>query len=133
MDRKSMGLTLAFAIVLLAFAACASQQPLVTLGPARGEVVLAMKASSFSFEPNNIKAYRGDVVVLKIENTSGAGHNFTIKDPQGNVVQNVDLPSKKTATATVPLSETGTYEFYCDKPFHSTYGMKGQIVVIQGP
>jgi plastocyanin len=133
MNTKSKGLTAVFVTVLLAFAACASQQPLVTIGQAKGEMVLAMKASNFTFEPNNIKAYRGDIIALKIENISGAGHNFTIKDPQGNTVQNVGLPSKETVTVKVPLAEAGTYEFYCDKPFHSTSGMKGQIVVIQGP
>ena len=133
MNRKLKCLTAVFAAVLLAFTACASQQPLVTIGQAKGETVLAMKASSFSFEPNNIKAYRGDVIVLKIENISSAGHNFTIKDPQGNTLQNIALPSKETVTVKVPLSEAGTYEFYCDKAFHSSYGMKGQIAVIQGP
>jgi plastocyanin len=117
----------------MAFAACASQQPMVTIGRAKGEVVLAMKASDFASEPNNIKAYRGDVIVLKIENISGAGHNFTIKDHQGNTVQNVGLPSKETVTAKVPLAETGTYEFYCDKPFHSGFGMKGRSEVNKEP
>ena len=133
MNGKSKWLTAVFASALLAFAACASQQPLVTIGQAKGEVVLAMKASDFIFEPNNIKAYRGDVIVLKIENISGAGHNFTIKDPQGNTVQNVGLPSKETVTVKVPLAEPGTYEFYCDKPFHSGFGMKGRIEVNKEP
>jgi len=133
MDRKSKGLIAVFVTVLLAFAACASQQPLVTIGPARGEIVLAMKASDFTFEPNNIKAYKGDVVVLKIENISSTGHNFTLKTPLGNAEQSVKLPPMETVTVKVELSEAGTYEFYCDKPFHSTLGMKGQIVVTQGP
>jgi len=133
MNRNLKWLSAVFATVLLVLAACASQQPLVTIGPAKGEIILPMKASSFSFEPNNIKAYRGDVVVLKIENISGSGHNFTIKDPQGKTLQDVGLPSKETVTLKVSLSDTGTYEFYCDKPFHSSYGMKGQIVVILGP
>ncbi len=133
MKQRSNGLTAVYAGILLAVAACASQQPLVTIGPAKGEIVLAVKASSFSFEPNNIKAYRGDVIVLKVENISDSGHNFTIKDPQGNALQNVALPSKEIVTVKVPLSEAGTYEFYCDKPFHSGFGMKGQITVNSEP
>jgi len=133
MDRKSKWLTAVFTMILLAVAACASQQPLVTISPTKGEIVLAMKASDFTFEPNNIKAYRGEVIVLKIENISNTGHNFSLIDPRGNMVQNITLPPKETLTVKVALSETGTYEFYCDKPFHSTLGMKGQIVVIQGP
>ena len=133
MDRESKGLIAVFLAVLLAFAACASQQPLVTIGPAKGEIVLTMKASDFTFEPNNIKGYKGDVIVLKVENISSTGHNFTLKTPQGNAEQSVKLPPMETVTVKVELSETGTYEFYCDKPFHSTLGMKGQIVVTQGP
>ena len=133
MKHESKRLITAYVAFLLTFAACASQQPLVTLGPAKGEFVLAVKASNFSFEPNNIKAYIGDVIVLKIENISDSGHNFTIRDPQGNTLQNVALPSKETVTVKVPISKEGTYEFYCDKPFHYGFGMKGQIIVSKEP
>jgi plastocyanin len=133
MRNRSGALTALWVAALFAFAACASQQPLVTIPPAKGEAVVAVKASDFKFEPNNIKAYKGDVLVFQIENISGSGHNFTIKDPKGRVVQSISLPSKETVLVKVSLSEPGTYEFYCDKPFHSTFGMKGQIVVIQEP
>ena len=114
--------------VILAVTACAgSQQPQVTLGQAKGEVTLEMKASDFKFEPNNIKAYKGDSIVFRIENISGSGHNFTITDPKGNTLQSVSLPSKETTTVKVPLPEAGTYGFYCDKPMHSGFGMKGSI------
>jgi plastocyanin len=117
--------------VLLFAAACASRQPLVTIGPAKGETVITMKASDFEFVPNNIRAYKGDILLLKIENTSGTGHNFTIKDPGGKTVQSVPLPSKETVTVKVDLADSGTYEFYCDKPFHAAFGMKGWIQVDQ--
>ncbi len=119
---------------LLAFGACAtSQQPLVTISPAKGENVIIVKASDFKFEPNNIKAYKNNVIVFQIENVSGSAHNFTINDPQGRTMQSISLSSKETVLVKVTLSETGTYEFYCDKPFHSGFGMKGQLVVIQEP
>ena len=129
MQRRSKALIAACIGVILAVAACASQQPQVTLGQAKGEVTLEMKASDFKFEPNNVKAYKGDVIVFRIENTSGSGHNFTITDPKGNTLQSVSLPSKETTTAKVPLAEAGTYGFYCDKPMHSGFGMKGSIEV----
>ncbi|HTR44949.1 MAG TPA: plastocyanin/azurin family copper-binding protein [Thermodesulfovibrionales bacterium] len=110
--------------------ACASsQQPQVTLGQAKGEVTLEMKASDFKFEPNNIKAHKGDSIVFRIENISGSGHNFTITAPGGSTLQSVSLPSKETTTVKVPLTEAGTYGFYCDKPMHSGFGMKGSIEV----
>jgi uncharacterized cupredoxin-like copper-binding protein len=126
-----------FAIVLwlsfLLVAACATQQPLVTIGPEKGEAVIDIKASDFKFEPNDIKAYKVEELVFKIDNVSGTEHNFTIKDPQGKELKSVSLPPKETTTVKVSLQESGDYEFYCDKPFHSTFGMKGRIEVVQAP
>jgi uncharacterized cupredoxin-like copper-binding protein len=133
MRNRPGALTALWVAALFTICACASQQPLVTIPPAKGETVVAVRASDFKFEPNNIKAYKGDVLVFQIENSSGSAHNFTIKDPQGHVIQSISLPSKETVPVRVNLSEPGTYEFYCDKPFHSAFGMKGQIVVIQEP
>ncbi len=129
MEKKSKGFIAICVGFLLMTMACAGQQPLVTLGPAKGEVVLGVKASDFKFEPNNIKAFKGDIIVFRIENTSGTGHNFTVQDPQGRALQSVALPQKETVEIRVALSEAGIYEFYCDKPFHSGFGMKGRIEV----
>ncbi len=128
--RQFGGFALLCAAAIFLAAACAARQPLVTVGPGKGQAV-AITASDFKFVPNNIKAYKGDVLLLKIENTSGTGHNFTIKDPGGNTLQSVPLPSKETVTVKVELADSGTYEFYCDKPLHSTLGMKGWIQVDQ--
>ncbi len=128
MGKRSRVFIAVCAVAALAAASCASQQPLVTIGPAKGEIAVTVKASNFKFEPNNLKAYKGDVLVFRIENSSSSGHNFTVKDPQGRTMQNVDLPANETVTVKVNLSEAGTYEFFCDEPFHSTFGMKGQIL-----
>jgi len=133
MLKGSKGLIAFWLGLLLAVAACASQQPLVTIGPSKGETVIEAKASNFKFEPNNIKAYKGDELVFRIENISGTGHNFTIKDPEGHTLQSLPLPPKETTTVKVTLSEGGTYEFYCDKPFHSAFGMKGRVEVVPKP
>ena len=116
--------------ILFVLSACAGLQHQVAVSSVGGEKVITMEASSFKFTPNNIKAYQGDAVVIKIANISDAGHDFTIKDPQGQIVQSVDLPSKKTVEVRVTLSEPGEYSFYCDKPLHSSFGMKGQIEVL---
>jgi plastocyanin len=129
--RRSVGCAALCSAIFILAAACANRQPLVTIGPARGETVVTMTASDFKFVPNNIKAHRGDVLLLEIENTSGGGHNFTIKDPQGRPLQSVTLPAKKTVTVKLVLSDDGTYEFYCDRPLHAAFGMKGWIQAIQ--
>jgi plastocyanin len=87
------------------------------------------KAESFKFEPNDIKAHRGDILTIKVENGAGIEHNLTIKTPQDNTLMSVDIPAKGTVSVKVSLAETKTYHFYCDKPLHSTLGMKGQIEV----
>ncbi len=112
---------------LLLMSACAGLQPPISAGPGAGQKTVSMEASSFSFKPNNIRAEQGDILTLNIDNVSGSAHNFTIKDPHGTVLQDVDLPSKKTVPVRITLSEPGVYEFYCDKPLHSTFGMKGRI------
>jgi plastocyanin len=123
---------LMFCLLLLCLlSACAGLQQQVGVEVMDGEKVVAIKASSFKFKPNNIKAFKGDVITFKIENISGAGHNFTITDPRGQTIQSVDLPCKKTIEFKITLSENGTYNFYCDKTFHSLFGMKGQIEVQQ--
>ncbi len=131
MQRNYKQLLTVWLTLLSLITACAGLQTQVTVGQEKGEKELAIKAGSFKFQPNNIKAYAEDILMLKVENISGTKHNFTIKDPQGRIIQNIDLPAKKTVEVRVTLSETGTYTFYCDKPFHSLFGMKGHIEVLK--
>lgn len=55
-------------------------------------------------------------------------HNITIKDPRDATVARADLPPEETVTLDVELKAPGTYSFFCDKPFHPTLGMRGEIV-----
>ncbi len=118
-----------YLVVLALLQACAGLQQQLAISPGDGEKVLKIKTSSFRFEPNNIRAYEGDIVLLKIDNVSGSGHNFTLRDPEGHVLQSVDLPVGKIVEVRITLGKKGEYDFYCDKPFHSAFGMKGRIEV----
>ncbi|SPF47962.1 hypothetical protein SBDP1_70018 [Syntrophobacter sp. SbD1] len=66
---------------------------------------------------------------LAFKNVSGTEHNFTLNDPGGKILTSVDLPVGQNIRANVELSEPGVYKFYCDRTFHSTPGMNGQIIV----
>ena len=112
--------------VLIASCATVQQKPTV-LQP--GEKTLVMKVDSFKFEPNDIKARQGDVLTINVENAASMEHNLTIKTPKGDALVSVDIPAKSAVSIKVNLAETGTYHFYCDKPIHSTLGMKGEIEV----
>jgi plastocyanin len=95
--------------------------------------VITMEASSYNFKPDTIKAHPGDTVKLDITNVSDSEHNFTITDPRKQILQSIELPPHKTTSVTVSLPEKGTYDFYCNKPFHPTMGMKGRILAEPKP
>lgn len=90
---------------------------------------MTMTAANFKFDPAVIKASPGEVLTVQIENVSGTDHNFTLKDPAGKILHEIELPEKSTREVRIELPEEGIYPFYCDKPFHSTLGMEGRIEV----
>jgi plastocyanin len=133
MKRMSEVLAIWAAMVLL-IAGCAGLQPQVALSEKESEKVVDLKAESFKFEPNNIKAFEADTIIFRIENSSDSAHNFTISNPQRQILKSVALPAKKMIEIKVSFAEPGIYEFYCDKPLHSSFGMKGQVEVVKkGP
>ncbi len=117
-------------VLLTAWGCAKLQEPVTVTG--EGGKTISVSADNFEFKPNNIRINRGETVEFKITNVSVTEHNFTIKDPGGKILQSVDLPPKQTVPVTVQFSENGTYDFYCDKPLHSKFGMKG-IVQVEGP
>jgi plastocyanin len=114
---------------LLAFCVgCAGLQPPVEVPSGLGKKqTVTVTASSFEFRPNHIVARAGDALTLELNNSSSMTHNFTIEDPDGNVLTSVDLPGEGAVQVPIPLKQPGVYEFYCDRPMHSTLGMKGRI------
>ncbi len=120
------------AALLVLLAGCGGHKQVVNVTPAAGqkmsvEMTLEMKASSFDFAPSVIIAQKGSTLVLNITNVSGEAHNITVKNPAGKIIKSEDLPAHKTVTVQIRLATAGFYPFYCDKPFHTTLGMKGHI------
>ena len=95
---------------------------------ANGSNLITIEAGNYKFMPNEIRVARPGTLVLEIKNISGSEHNFTLKNPRGEVLKNLNIRSKDTAISNVDL-EPGTYQFYCNKRFHTKLGMKGQIIV----
>ena len=129
--KRMSGVLAIWAVTVPLIAGCASLQPQVALSEKESEKVVELKAESFKFEPNNIKAFEGDTILFRIENSSDSAHNFTITNPQQQIIKSVDLPAKKTVEIKVSFAEPGVYEFYCDKPLHPSFGMKGQVEVVK--
>ncbi len=115
----------------LAVAACAGPQKMLAVPSGTGEKVIQMQASSFEFDPNVIQAHQGDHLTLVIRNTAGTAHNFTLKNPAGEVLVSKDLPAKETVRVEVDLARAGDYPFYCDRPLHADFGMKGRFVAVK--
>jgi plastocyanin len=128
--KKGLSPAVSFLAIFLLISSCASRQPVLTIDHTDEQLTLVIKASNFEFVPGHIRVPRGKEILLNIENISGTGHNFTIKDPGGKVLQSVALPPNKRVSVELRLGEPGLYPFYCDKPFHSTLGMNGTIEVM---
>ena len=103
--------------------------PVTAMSMEKGERVIHMNARSFKFKPDNLRIAKPGPVTLAVENISDIEHNFTIKNPKGQVLKSVDLPPKKKTTVTFDLPGPGKYDFYCDIDSHARLGMKGQILV----
>ncbi len=123
--RRTVYLTVALVILALVPACARLQTPIAA---EQRQNVIPMTASDFKFQPNNIETSAGNTIKFQIQNTSGASHNFTIKDPDGKTLQNVDIPVKKSVEVDVTFEKPGTYKFYCGKAGHSELGMQGQVV-----
>jgi plastocyanin len=124
--RSRFALLLAAGLAALTVG-CAPKKVAFQLPP--GETTVAVEASSFEFRPNAIRARAGETLLLRVKNTAGMEHNLTVLDPQGKIVAGVDLPAGQTTEVRLPPLAAGTYPFYCDKPLHPSFGMKGEITV----
>ncbi len=121
-------LFLIFGLALL-FSACSGLQKPVVLETKKTNVV-HVTMMDYTFQPNNLQAYRGETIVFRLDNVSSGVQNFTVQDPESMTLQSVDVAPGKTSEVRLNLAKSGIYTFYCNKFLHSTMGMKGQIVVV---
>lgn len=130
---RQVPLAIFYVAAFLALAGCATgQSGKSVVSVPKGQEAVAIEASNFNFQPNEIQLSKKGTLKLNVKNTSSATHNITIKNPRGEVIKSVDIPVGETVPVTVDLPEAGVYEFYCNKPFHAAMGMKGRIVVANG-
>ncbi len=106
---------------------CAAKETVYQVPSQSGEKEVKIIATSFAFDPGKIKARKGDVLLLRVENKSGSMHNLTVKGPEGSLLLDLHLPPGETTEGRLSLTRAGIYEYFCDKPFHTAFGMKGKI------
>jgi plastocyanin len=131
--RKS-GLYAALSLIILSFPACADTGRVQDVSPGvKGNMVVSMTVSSYQFDPSVIQVDRTGNLIIRARNVGTSDHNITVKDPQEKVIVSADLPAGKTVSVNVDLKTSGTYQFYCNKFMHATFGMKGEIKVTPAP
>ena len=126
-----MKIGIGFLILALALSvgACGRLQKPILLTTGQESVVM-VEANDYKLVPNHFQTYQGTSIVFTIQNTSGSGHNFTIKDPGGKILQSADVAPQKSVEVKVDFPHIGVYPFYCDRPFHPTLGMEGRVEVV---
>ncbi len=129
MKTKFFHLMLLALGLTLCLSACAGRQkPVVFEG--MGPHVVNVNVVDYRFVPDTFQTPQGSTIVFGLHNLSTKDHNFTIKDPDGKTVQDVDVMADKSVEARVLFSRPGTYSFYCNKDLHREQGMTGKVIVI---
>lgn len=108
--------------------------PLVAQEPARVEITL----SSFRYAPQEIRLKRGVPYILHFVNAGKGGHDFMAKeffaraqvaDPAAVSDGAVELEGGDSRDVRIVAPAAGRYPVHCSHFLHSTFGMKGVIVV----
>jgi uncharacterized cupredoxin-like copper-binding protein len=120
--------------LLLAFAS------LSLAAPVQAPETIAVTLTNFRYTPQTIALRQGRPYVLRFTNAAKGGHNFVareffaaatimpedrakLKDGGVEVARGAAVELRLTAPA------AGRYEVHCSHFMHSTFGMKGEIVV----
>jgi len=85
---------------------------------------IAVSASSFAFDPDEIEVTVGEDVAIVLTSTDIL-HDFTIDDLDAHVA----AAAGETATGGLRADEPGSYSFYCTVQGHRSAGMEGTLVV----
>ena len=95
-----------------------------------------VRLSSFDFDPASLRLRAGQPVVLHLVNTGSGGHNFAA--PQFFAASTVaagpvrdgavELGGRQSVDVRL-VPARGHYRLRCTHTLHSTFGMRGEIVV----
>jgi plastocyanin len=117
-------------VVIAALVGCAGRGRVQTAAPmSSGGSMITIEAGNYKFSPNEIRVEKPGLLAIEVKNVSGSELNFTLKDLRGKILKSIDPHPGGSVIVNVELPEPGVYTFYCNKTFHSTLGMHGQIIV----
>ena len=124
------------ASVAIALAMATSSTAQESTAPER----VAIELSNFKFTPSTIRLEHGRPYVLHLSNNASGGHNFVARDffaaadvagtDRGLLSKGgVELGGGDQADIHFVAPAAGRYEVHCSHFMHSTFGMKGEIIV----
>lgn len=102
----------------------------------RSPLIVEVQLSSFDFRPETIRLRAGQPIVLHLVNTGNGGHNFAA--PQFFAAASGVSGAVRRGTVEVAAHQAvdvrltparGRYRLRCTHTLHSTFGMRGEIVV----
>jgi uncharacterized cupredoxin-like copper-binding protein len=117
-------------ILIASLAGCAARAKVQSAASmSAGGSIIAIEASSYKFSPSDIRVEKPGLLAIEVKNVSKSEHNFTLKDVHGKILKSIAIRPGGSVIVNAELPEPGVYKFYCNKTFHSTFGMNGQIRV----
>ncbi len=101
--------------------------------------VATVDLANFSFTPAQLQLRANTPTVLQLRNNASGGHNFSapaffaaahVAPASAALVQGgkVEIPSHSTVSVEL-IPAAGQYPLKCSHTLHSTFGMKGTIIV----
>jgi len=126
---KSIGFIITLAMMILANCA-----PRPMLGPVRiiypEDRPVEIELKSYSFQPNHIAILQSpSPLTFRLTNTANMRHNFTLIDPDKNLLITKDVKPKESVIVTLDPLSPGNYTYYCNRFLHRLGGMKGMLMV----
>jgi plastocyanin len=125
----------AFLAAILAAVLAYVGEPAYAAQPAVATVNLA----NFSFTPAQLQLRANVPTVLQLRNNSSGGHNFSapaffaaarVAPASAHLVRGGKVEVPKRSTVSIELTPAaGQYPLKCTHTLHSTFGMKGKIIV----
>ena len=118
----------------------AASIPAAAQAPAGGSDRIEIDLSNFKFTPSLVTLHHGSAYVLHFVNKAGGGHDFVAKSffaaaevspgDRARVANGeIELGGGEAIDIRLVAPAPGRYEAHCSHFMHSTFGMRGEIVV----